>query len=379
MLNTPYYRTLTLSHTLGCDDLPDANYVSYDVFCLETRLYPLIRSLFGEINLSFVSVNENNRMELKIELSNPVTINDEPKRSNIIHLDDEQRKLLQDKINEITSKYISYCLIDINELHIASGKIYPLPWLISILRYINVPGEYLPFYHLNGIYVSFNPYGDFKTAYNTIVNNLLKTVKEYYESGVVYGAGNIAEKWQLKRLDRNEVVGKLFRPMWEDKRFAPDLVSFLIRKIQGNKFIKITITENFVRKHKIALEMNKLQIPFTIYDNYVKMEANNLRDAQYYASIVHAAESMANGKVIIKFLSDLNEANLYVDAANELLNYPECLIYKTPDGYTFSCIINSKDSPKLILQSLEEIVSDKLTMQQSNNKRDESAAKFETA
>lgn len=374
MLSTPYYRTLTLTHSLGCDDLPDANYVPYDIFCLETRLYPLVYSLlnhntqkksegefistekYAGIQLLFKTVFENQRMELKIEIQKIVHIeNDEARANSVIDLSEEVKQKLQNKVNEITSKYIGYCIIDHEQLYLSARRKYPLGWFNSVLRYVPLSSAYLPFYHESATYLMFNEYSDYKTQYNIINNYILDTIDTYYEQGVIYGASAISKNWNLERLDISEVVSKLYKPLWSDKRVAPDITSFLLERLQGNKFIRIKVSDNLVKRHKIILEMSKYRIPVIFENGYIKIECNNIEDAQYFASIVHAAENTAVGQVITKKLDSMEMVNLYVDTANKLLNYPECVGYQTSNtnkNFVFSCLVPINSPSELILDKI---------------------------
>lgn len=355
MLNTPYYRTLTQTHSLGCDDLPDANYVPYDIFCLETRLYPLVYSLLGrDVQLLFKTVNMNERMELKIEIEKIVDMsNQEPSVNPTVILDEEIRGKLQRKVNEITSKYVGYCYIDREELWLSAMKRYPTGWFHSVLRYIDISSAYAPFYHESGIYLAFNPYSDYKTAYLQINTYLLNVIEEYYQQGVVYGAKSIAEKWRLERIDDQEIVPKLYRAMWSDKRIAPDIVCFLLERLQGDKFIRIEVSDNLVKRHKIILELSRYNVPIIFENGYIKIECNSIEDAQYFASIIHSASSLAIGKVITKKLDSMEKVNMFVDAANKLLNYPECVGYQTSSGYIFSCLVNLNVPERTVLEKIE--------------------------
>lgn len=357
MLNTPYYRTLTQTHSLGCDDLPDANYVPYDIFCLETRLYPSVYSLLGrDVQLLFKTVNINERMELKIEIQKIADMtNQEPSINPILIVSEEIKEKLQKKVNEITSKYVGYCFIDREELLISARRRYPIGWFHSVLRYTDISSAYSPFYHESGIYLAFNPYSDYKAAYLEINDYLLRKVEEYYEQGVIYGAKSIAKKWRLEPLDNQEIVPKLYGAAWSDKRVAPDIICFLLERLQGDKFIRIQVSDNLVKRHKIILELSRYNIPIIIENGYLKIECDNIEDAQYFASIIHSSSNLAVGKVITKNLDSMEKVNMYVDAANKLLNCPECVGYQTSSGYIFSCLVDMNAPEKTILGRLEDL------------------------
>ena len=69
LIDTPYYRTLAQIHSSGCDDEPDFMYSSYNLFCMNSRLYPKVYDMYGrDVEIIYEGVHENNRMAIKIKL-----------------------------------------------------------------------------------------------------------------------------------------------------------------------------------------------------------------------------------------------------------------------------------------------------------------------
>src|SRR5680860_1685235 len=76
-ISTPYYRSLVTTHSLECDGvyirynpiMSTSTYGPYDIFCLETRLYPIVYKMFNrDVAIIFRTVHENDRMEIKIDI-----------------------------------------------------------------------------------------------------------------------------------------------------------------------------------------------------------------------------------------------------------------------------------------------------------------------
>ena len=343
MLTTPYYRTLAPTNKLGCDDEPDFNYGPYDIFCMESRLYPIVSSLFNDdVDLVFKTINGNNRMDLVVTV---------PSVDNI--------EFLQDQLDKIITTDPGYCLIDQNELYLSSSRKYPRDWFNLMLSYVPVPTEYNPYVRSNGIYISFNPLSDFNTAYNDVCTDILKTLDRYYKEGVVFGAADISVPWKLERLDMDEVVPKLYKPLWSDKRFAPHIVEFLMGKIQNDPYIYIDVSDNLVVRFNIALALSRENIRMIFDGSRVKIPVSNLDDAQYITSLVKSSEKTASGKVITYGINKLSLVHLYIDAANDLLSNPGCTGYQVTDPYNpyvFSCLIGPELSTTRFLNKLHEIV-----------------------
>lgn len=371
MLSTPYYRTLTINHALGCDDLPTSNYVSYDIFCLETRLYPTVYKLLNRnVQLVFKTINMNNRMELKIflESSDSSNTNKLSNTNEISDISNEIIKQLQSETDKILSTYIGYSVIDCNELLISSRVRYPSGWFHSILRYLNISSEYQPFYKDNGIYLAFNPYSDYITAYNKISQTILKTIEEYYRDGVVFGAEKITEKWYLERLDVSEVVGKLFKPLWKDKRIAPYPVEFLLDRIKEIPDIRIDISKNLVKRHNIASRLSLLGVSLIFEENCVRITVDNLDDAQYYTAVIHSIENTTVGRVVTESFGSMDQVKLYVNVAIKLFSNANVVGYQTSNidkPYVFSYLIPSNSLEQGVLEKIKEVIYD-----DSLNKKD---------
>jgi hypothetical protein len=360
LLSTPYYRTLTPINTIGYDEEADFNYGPYEIFCIETRLYPTVYKLFGrDVMIVFENIHENNRMDLKIRLVRITNSFSSVVSNQDIEISDEDKLVLDSSINKIISENSEYCLIDRDELYLAGRGLYPKSWYNEVLEYINLPDEYNPYIDENGIYLTFNRASNFKTPYNQVVDILLNKLNEYYENGVVYGASNIAYDWKLERIDVDEVVPKLYKPTWKDKRFAPKLVEFLKEKINGNSYISIRVSPNLVSRHYISSALSLEGFSMIFNGNYIKIQVKNLDEAQYVTSLVLSSQNLSEGKVVTYATNRISWLYLYIEAANKLLNNPHTTGYQVSDTekpFIFSCLVDKHLSTVSILKELEKMV-----------------------
>ncbi len=365
LINTPYYRTLAITHSLGCDDEQDFMYGPYDIFCIETRFYPVVYKIYDrDVELIFKTVYENNRMNLKIDLVKVTDIKMEPIKNDPINISDSDRKILDKTADKIFTENPDYCLIDKHELWISSGKRYLKGWFNSILGYIPITTEYNPFFKSEGIYLKFNRDGDFKTAYNDVVRDLLNTVDSWYREGIVYGAGNIAEKWKLERLDYEEEIGRLYKPVWSDLRFAPNIVDFLLRRISGESFIQIEVPDNLVKRHLIAKKLLSENIEFVFSGSYVKIKIDNIDDAQYVSSLISTAKKDITSKVIVYYVNRKDWVTIYTNEAKKELENPDCIGYRIENvekPYVFSCLTDVNTPSNLFQDFLRDQVLSDLT------------------
>lgn len=339
MFSTPYYRTFTVVPNIGTGTESTFKYNSYNLFCLETRLYPYIYKLLNrrDVIIYFKGIEEDNRMNLKILLS---------ERDNKITLSDKHMENIQEKINEITSVNEDYCLIDKDELYYSLGSKINQGWYNQILQYVNFNTEYNPFIKPEGIYLAINPESDFNTAYNEVCNKIVKQIDDLYENGAVLHAESIKDDWLLETIDINEMNTEIYQPMWKDYRFAPNLVDFLLEKIRKNPYISIKIPDNLVKRHFISFNLSNLGKEVIFENTEVKIKVDNLDEAQRVASLVDQGIKTGYGRVITFQMKTVDDVLLMIQVAKKQLNDPECTGYRISnpnEPYIFSCLLNEED------------------------------------
>jgi len=307
LLSTPYYRSLVNIDPNADYSVidPEFNYTPYNIFCIETRLYPRVYKLLNrEVSLVFKSVLEDNRMNLKIEINT-----------------DSQEYNLQNELNEILTVDKDYCLIDKNELYISSRKQYPRGWFDIMVDHVDLDIDFIS--KPEGIYLKLS--GDYKYKYYQITKNILDTIESLYKKGVVYGASEIADNWKLTRITLysklvSQTNENLYIPTWSDKRFAPNLVDFLNGKIQGDPYIRIKVSDNMVKRHYIAAELNKNNILMRYEGSYVIIPVNNLEEAQYISSLVRSSEYKARGKAVTRKVGSVEKLDQYLNISPDFNN-----------------------------------------------------------
>ena len=347
-LTTPYYRSLTIIPAEGCADQSTSSYTPYDIFCLQTRLYPIVYQMLGRnVLLLFEDEYVNERMELVLKLVRVGSAQNFLGTMDHVKLKKKQQKILNEAIDKITAEHMGYCLIDKQELLLSVGKIYPTHWFYTMMEYVILPIEYNPFlssarYSGNesdrgGIYLTFNPESDYKTAYNSVCKLLLDTIAKYYEEGVVYRPYSIIDSWSLEQVDTQ--TNRLYRPTWRDDRFAPNLVEFLLRKIQGDPYIRLPISSNLVTRHYIASILNEYEIAVIFEGDYARIQVNNLEEAQKIASLVTSVTGLGSDqKVVIRNLAGQVESFM-----NSIPPEINCISYQTSNiekPYTVSCLVD---------------------------------------
>ena len=332
----------------------DCRYTPYKIFILEKRLYPKIFEIFKGENISIyqksVFNEEKNRMDVDLKIAKIEKLTE--KEDEAIFLIKENREIIEKEIIKINTENIDFALINIYQLYKSfyfGEKKFPFSWFRSVLEYVNLGNDYLPFIKPEGIYLKFNPNSNYKRAYYEVCKFITEEIENFYQRGVIILSDIIDSKkkekliddWNLIPLDDDEIEKRIFEPDWEDKRFAPNKVYFLIRKIEGDPYIKILLPDNLVKRHGIIKLMQENQKPIIVEGSYIKIEVKDLDDAYNCAALVTSAKTTSFGRVMVLAATRLSEIYLYFDYAQKFRK-GDCVSYNIIDNqnpYIFSCLL----------------------------------------
>ena len=408
MINLDYYRLLPDVKNIGAYEEADTDchYTSYSVFVLETRLYPLIYKMFSNVSISLRSHFNmtKNRMDVALCIAKMENSYDPFVPEELVTISQEQEEKIKNKIYHIQSYHPEHALIDVEELYksmnisnskgknsdypFLNNKI-PFSYFAKMLEYVNLDGSYNPFIRPEGIYLSFNPNGDYNTAYQETCEYLIKNIQNSYKRGLIILGNLIDDKikeklikdWRLVPIDVEVDVEDennankrefeeieeieedkieefeeykenkiLYGPDWVDARFAQNPVDFLTEKIRGDVFVRFRISDNLVKRHGIAAALEKEKASFVIEGSYLKAESENLQTAQRIASLIDSATSITNGRVLVIASNRLAELYLYFEYVEKLFGDSKnrCIAYSVDNNenqYIFSCLLpeTSKD------------------------------------
>ena len=183
MIKLDIYRLLKESNVISLDKQIDCRDTPYHIFILETRLYPMIYKMFPNLNIYIYPKSIYNAETYRMDIYLRIVKITKETEENVV-LTSEQRNLIQDKINKITSENIDYALIDINELYKSIGIRYPFSWFKSSLQYTGLT-SYNSFIKSEGIYLKFDPNSNYKTDYYEVCKFLKDRIAEFYSKGLV--------------------------------------------------------------------------------------------------------------------------------------------------------------------------------------------------
>jgi len=348
MIKLDLYRLLPEKHDMGFVEEPDVDcrYTPYRIFVLETRIFPLIYSLFEEnIDIYPKSVYnpDKNRMDVYLKIAKiDKSVDDMENEDQAVILSEENREKIQKQLDKITSENIDYALIDVKELYKSHGNKYPYHWFVSILEYSLPDTSFNPFIQEEGIYLKFNSNSDYKTAYYNTCKSILEKIDKYYSFGVVIleQDSKIIQNWDLVSIDSEEIVKRLYQPKWIDYRFAKNMVDFLYQKIEDDPYITFNLPNNLVKRHGIMKSLQGYES--FIESSCLKVKCDNLIQARKIASLVDYGNAKTNGRVMIYETTRESEAYLFSEYCTKN-NFGEICLYYNDNKLLFSLLLNDKN------------------------------------
>ncbi len=411
MFKLDIYRLLPEEHVLGIDEEPDVLDCidnPYRIFILETRLYPMIYDMFNNINIYPKTVynKQRNRLDVYIRIvKNNDAITDITNEVNSdglldveITMTEMQKIQIENKISEIFSKYIDYCLINRKELYSASSFTdisysyfdsmfeYSLSeynfntlsitnlntssnlsdnsdyentsgFLNSIERDENI--IYDMFVQPEGLYIKLSTNSsnsDYKKLYYTICERITQNIKNYYTMGVVKTKDyDLVDRWNLTNIDIEEINKRLYYPQWTNLIYAHvNKTQFLLQKISedGDEYISIDVTKNKLQRYLYMSALHEYKDKY-IEDGKLKIKCDNYISAEKIANIIKTTQieylkgNYKNSQVFILITQNIDEINFFTVYANTK-NF-ENIYYIDGEDFVFSCLfVNNENNTQLL-------------------------------
>ena len=134
----------------------------------------------------------------------------------------------------------------------------------------------------------------FNKAYFKTCKKIIKRINEFYDSGVIVINENdeqIKEKfikdWDLQAIDIEVSVHRLYQPRWLDRRFANNMIDFMLERIQGVATISFITGDNFVMRHGMAEKLSESKKEFYFIGSQLKVFCDNIQEAKEIADLVN--------------------------------------------------------------------------------------------
>lgn len=312
-ITTPYTRDVVfLDIDSGCITDSKINYDPYDLFVLRSRLLPFIHEYLGKsYDLYFTRVEELKKEKIIIK---PIL------GETIIPLSDMMKKTFQDKVDEELKLNVDHALIFNTNHNVTeyNSHIIPGSWLKQIIRFIDVvPSEYQPVIHNNNLYADLKNEIEYSRIYEELSEKIYLQIIGFYEKGFMVDAENIEGDWMLERVHNQVLEGKyslpkLFKPKWENKKFAPFVVDFLLERIAGKNHMTLEINSNNVTRHYISVYLMLNKIFHYYQDRFIFIKVNNYNEATRWTNFCFDSAAMSSGKVLTLVADRFSWIKIYV-------------------------------------------------------------------
>nr|QBK90163.1 MAG: hypothetical protein LCPAC102_00730 [Pithovirus LCPAC102] len=341
---TDFYTTMPEMHsyTKALIEESDSNFNNYSIFSINSHLMNWVAANWDDqIELSFPGKIKKN-MPNKIYLTIKPLIG-----GNTLDMTNDMITDLQRIVDKIDISILKSALLygfDIaTPILTNDGYLISSMWIRQMISYVYINPLLNPIIDETGLYVEIGNYPNYTEIYRKLSVNLISKLVEMYEEGfILEPSEKIIENWVLLEHDDK---GLLYTPSWVDKRITSTygtIIDFLFTRLMGCIYIDYYIGNNKVIIHFIASLLQNDNVKFKIHRLYIRVWINDLDSAQKIATLIEYAESNANGLIILKHVSSLDDINIYkeiLSSADIFIKNANVLYYETNDihrPYTLS-------------------------------------------
>ena len=327
---TEYYTYIPNKEYINIIEEPEPNFTNYTLFSLNSHLSNWINHNWdSRIELSFPSYIKPNQPKRKYITIVPLVGGEKMYMSDIMISE------LQKVVNNITEEQQkSILLLDYSSILLDNKIMISTRWIEQMLQYVNIPIIYNPYVTKIGLYVELRNEIDFTSIYADLSLLVINELKEMYRGGYISKpSNNIINNWKLVPVD---IEQNIYAPNWEDNRITKssgNMYNFILNKVNNINTIDYELGDNKVVYHTLSKQLNNLNyIDYIINDNYLRINVENLEMAQKIASLIEYVTIYTEGSVIIKYVTSIDEVNIYKEIA-QVLEYIEIIsVYKINDN-----------------------------------------------
>lgn len=345
MIGLNLYRLVTDIKPLGAVDeaIAECNYTPYNIFVMETRLFPMLFQMFGDVQITFESSYHDGRMELFLvirkfsESTDPFVVEEKGPLVNILP---EQMTQIQNQINFIRANDPDYALINSKELFDSMRSNISFTYFQKMLQFTGLDSSYNPYIQPEGIYLSFNPRSDYKLAYREVCKFLIDRVDEFYQKGTIYLESSSNSKlfisnWKLQSIEEGSQLPHLYQA---DPKYwnlpGINITDFLIQRLQGETIFSLPVSDNLVERHQIAEKLRTQNIPFEFEAGWLKVEVDNLEQVHNLLEMIQNLPKIW-GQVMVITGNRLSEMLLYTKFSKD-----KGIFYNYNGRYMFSYLLS---------------------------------------
>ena len=334
MLKTTFF-TRDIPEDYG-GPIPNGNYEPYDLFCLSTRLYPLVHKVLGaDVKISYDTVTSDEVPEVATsDVRHYLYIKLSDGGKPLETLREKDISLLEAAIVRITSEADRRCLVfSVDSLVFDKhGRRISNTWIKSMIQYVAVPFQYDPILTNEGMTVTLPvadiKFGQFHILYSKLSKNIISVLVSMYHDGYI----SVQDPTLIKNWDLSLVpdTDDLYHPSWTNT--FGDLQVFLRRAFAG--YFQISVGDNKVVRHAISEQLDSVR--FLGCNLIVKV--SKLSEVRNAVVVVRRAINLATGRVLLLTYKRLVWEDIFREAAQRLFPESPVTVYKEDDIYVFSCL-----------------------------------------
>jgi hypothetical protein len=370
-LLTFFYRQLGPSDGACYTDLPEANYTPYDIFCLETKLQPILYQLDPSLRMGFSKKQLQGVMRLTIDIY---------KGADFFPLSQQQASNLQKEINYWQTKYPEHCLVLDARVPMQEGaSAYPQAWVASLVRFLDIDCCFGAIVEEGRVYLNLKDDVQYMDRHFMVYKQIRATIRDYFDRGIVPLSprlhADVIDRWGLEivnelpgtPLDEGDISSRqglaqadseldlaLYEPLWKDTSLAGSLVDFIYKRLAGDDQMEMVIGFNYVRRHAAAqaLKTLKPQVIPTFFRDRILFSAETIEEATRVAHHLRQAIATSTGLVEILPVEDKSQAQEIANAHRgsivyKILDSPEYIL-------SFTYAPSTRIQPQAILTYVDQ-------------------------
>ena len=345
---TELYITVPNRSLYKAIELPDRNYDNYMIFSLNSYLSHWVSlNWHPDIEITFISRNKPG-IDDKLYLTVQPLIG-----GDILEMNKEMRQNLQNYLNTLSITKLKSVLLygfGLNRRIVTKqGYVIEDDWIRQLISYVGIDDSLNPHIDEIGMHVELGWIPQYTEVYRLLSINLTEKLIEMYEQGcVIEPSQSFLNDWLLIPQDDRKII---YAPTWRDTRITNNygsMVKFLETRIMGIKTINFKIDKNETIRHYLIhlLREREIKNDFIMTKYYLRIEINDLYEAQLIATLIDYAVEKATGIVILKHVKYEREVEIYELISEKMLKISHSLVsYRTDDiqrPYTVSFLFDYK-------------------------------------
>ena len=324
-MELPFYYTAPIPTFLGSDVESRANFNKAELFCLKTKLYPLVHSMLGkdkEISFRFIRKDDLSVAELIILDG-----------SKIMALTPLQQNKIMKKARAFlanTPKYHGLVIGNDSIVFTETGSRMDPVWIQSMFKYIKIHEKHELYLTDDGLYADLRPQYDqdiidgkikdydspqysHEEYHVLLITQIIVQLKNYYQQGYIADPSlEVVQTWDLTCISTD---GRLYYPKWscpELVQYYSGITSFLLSRQRGinEVYLPVKHKENYATRHLVSVVLNQLPVSYTFLAKYLILANVGLEQVRLIMGLVDYLVYNITRKVVVYRTTDSEQVPL---------------------------------------------------------------------